>query len=264
MLFPAHVLASIVFAALSPALANAPDEAACDRLAAVPFDTDKPSGVKGAEQIEPSDISEAVKSCEEAARAPGAHRRFWLQYGRALEYAGRAGEAIPAYEKAAAAGSTMAMLGLSDVYGGGKGVRQDIPKAMNWLEKAAAAGNAAAMNNLGAIYGTGGGVAKDYAKSKEWYEKAAAANFPAAQYQLGMMAMEGQGGPKDPVAAKAWFEKAAAQDDADSLYELGLILANGLAGAKDEQAARGYLKRAAELGSEEAVKALNKLAAPSN
>jgi TPR repeat protein len=258
------IIVLLAFAAPQPVQAKAPDEEACDRLTAVPYDADKPADVQEVDEIEPKNIRDALSSCERAARSAGAHRRMWLQYGRALEFAQRTPEAVPAYEKAAEAGSTMAMLGLSDMYASGRGVAQDSAKAIGWLEKAANAGNPAAMNNLGAIYGTGEGVEKDFAKARGWYEKAAAANFPQAQYQLGLMALEGQGVPKNAVAAKAWFEKAAAQNDADSLYELGLIYAKGLAGLKDEQMAKRFLSRAALLGSEDADKALHRLNCPFN
>jgi uncharacterized protein len=256
------ILALVALALSQPVQAGTPDQETCDRLAAVPYDADKPSSIPEVMRIETKDISEAVSACERAARAKGAPRRMWLQYGRALEFADRNSDAAAAYEKAAEAGSSMAMLGLSDMYSTGRGVAQDLAKTVSWLEKAAEAGNAAAMNNLGAMYGTGEGVEKDFAKAKQWYEKAAEVNFPQAQYQLGLMALDGEGGPKDPAAAKAWFVKAAAQDDADSVYELGLMLAKGIGGPKDPQAAKYYFSRAAKLGSEEAKKALHRLDCP--
>ncbi len=235
--------------AAAPAGADSPDGALCDRLAAVPLDPDKPSGVAAVNQIAPESIREAVRACEKAASSPGSARRMWLQYGRALEFEAKSGDAAAAYEKAANQGSTMAMLALSDLYNTGRGVPQDNAKAVSWLRKAADAGNSPAMNNLAAMYGLGEGVTKDALEARWWYEKAAAAGFAESMYQLGLIAQEGDG-TRDDAAAKAWFEKAAALDHPDALYSLGLMAAEGRGEPKDEKLAKDYLARAAALGSE--------------
>ncbi len=247
--------------AAAPAGADSPDGVLCDRLAAVPLDPDKPSGVAAVNQIAPESIREAVRACEKAASSPGSARRMWLQYGRALEFEAKSGDAAAAYEKAANQGSTMAMLALSDLYNTGRGVPQDNAKAASWLRKAADAGNSPAMNNLAAMYGLGEGVTKDALEARWWYEKAAAAGFAESMYQLGLIAQEGDG-TRDDAAAKAWFEKAAALDHPDALYSLGLMAAEGRGGPKDEKLAKDYLARAAALGSEDAAKTLHRLNCP--
>ena len=50
-------------------------------------------------------------------------------------------------------------LGLT--YRDGKGVTQDLKKALYWYEKAAEMGHARAQSNLGQMYGNGEGVAQD-------------------------------------------------------------------------------------------------------
>ena len=256
------IICAIAVLAAAPAAADSPDDALCDRLAAVPLDPDRPSGVAAVNQIAPENIKEAVRACEKAAGAPGSARRMWLQYGRALEFEARSGDAAAAYEKAANQGSTMAMLALSDLYNSGRGVPQDNAKAVSWLRKAADAGNSAAMNNLAAMYGLGEGVAKDALEARWWYEKAASAGFAESMYQLGLMAQEGDGTPEDAATAKAWFEKAAALDHPDALYSLGLMTAEGRGGPGDRMAAETYLSRAAALGNEDAAKALRRLRCP--
>jgi TPR repeat protein len=255
-------MVALFAAAPAPALASNADAALCDRLAAIPLDPDKPSDVQAVNQIAPENVKEAVRACEKAANAPGSARRMWTQYGRVLEFATRSGDALAAYEKAASQGSTMAMLGLFELYNSGKGVPQDNAKALSWLRKAADAGNAAAMNNLAAMYGLGAGVAKDAISAKWWYEKAASAGFAESMYQLGLITQEGVGAPQDAAAAKGWFEKAAALDHPDALYSLGLMAAEGRAGPKNEELAMSYLSRAATLGNEDAAKTLHRLACP--
>jgi TPR repeat protein len=244
------------------ARAGAPDEAICDRLAAVPFDADKPSGVDGSDQIAAADRAEALRSCEAAAQASGAPRRLWMQYGRALETAGRNAEALAAYEKAAGQGSTAAMIGLSGMYSSGKGVAQDYAKAMSWIRKAAEAGDPVAMNNLAAMYAMGEGMETNFAEASRWYEKAAATGLAEAMYELGRLNRDGLGGLKDIEAAKAWFGKAAAQDHPDALYSLGVMEAKAKAGSKEREEAKRHLARAAELGVEEAAAALHRLNCP--
>ncbi len=260
--FSLGVASVVLLLAAAPAWPDSLDDALCDRLAAVPFDADKPSGVEAVNQIAPENVKEAISACEKAASSTGSARRMWMQYGRALEFATRSGDAAAAYEKAASQGSTMAMLGLADLYNSGRGVPQDSVKAMSWLRKAADAGNAAAMNNLAALYGLGEGAARDAVVAKWWYEKAASAGFAESMYQLGLMAQEGDGAPKDAAAAKSWFEKAAALDHPDALYSLGLMAANGTGGPKDEELAKSYLARAAALGNEDAAKVLHGLTCP--
>jgi TPR repeat protein len=245
-----------------PARANAPDAAICDRLAAVPFDADKPSGVDGADQIAPADQLEALRSCEAAAQAPGAPRRLWTQYGRALETAGKNAGALAAYEKAAGQGSTAAMIGLSDMYSSGKGVAQDYAQAVSWIRKAAEAGDPFAMNNLAAMYAMGEGMETNFAEARRWYERAAAAGIAEAMYGLGRLNRDGLGAPKDIRAAKAWFGKAAAQDHPDALYSLGVMEAKAKAGSNEREEAKRHLARAAELGVEEAAAALHRLNCP--
>jgi TPR repeat protein len=249
---------------ITPILARAstPDEAICDRLAAVPFDAVKPSDVGGAYEIAAADQPEALRSCEAAAKAPGASRRLWTQYGRALETAGKNAEALAAYEKAAGQGSTAAMIGLSDMYSGGKGVAQDYTKAVRWIRKAAEASDPFAMNNLAAMYATGEGMETNFAEARHWYEKTAATGLAEAMYALGRLNRDGLGGSKDIEAAKAWFGKAAAQDHPDALYSLGVMEAKAKAGTKEREEAKRHLARAAELGVEEAAAALHRLNCP--
>jgi uncharacterized protein len=244
------LFAGALFAVPAAAAGSAGD--LCDRLAAVPFDPDKPPHVQAVNQIAPEKIKEAVSACQKAAAAPGAPRRMWLQLGRALEFEARSGEAAAAYAKAADQGGSMAMLALSALYASGRGIPQDNAKALSWLHRAADAGNAAAMNNLGAMYGLGAGVSKDAGEAKGWFEKAASAGFSESMYQLGLMAQAGDGAPKDAGAAKSWFEKAAALDHPDALYSLGLMAS----GARNDALAKNLMARAAALGNEDAAKAL--------
>jgi len=59
-----------------------------------------------------------------------------------------------------------------DVYGLGRGIRQDYAKAIKWHRKAAEQGFAGAQGNLGVMYANGEGVRRSGAVAADWYYKA--------------------------------------------------------------------------------------------
>jgi TPR repeat protein len=117
----------------------------------------------------------------------------------------------------------------------------DLKAAQDLFEKAAAAGSAMAMQRLGDMYHDGdGGVAKDYAKAMEWYQKEAELDdsHPGTgtlgMYALGEMYAQGRGAPQDLNKANEWFQKAitsgrigAAKGDNNAMIGLALCLAQG-------------------------------------
>lgn len=264
----AHILAlSSAFAAalmLSSALAQAgtPDEDACDRFAALPFDRDKPAAVKGVDDIAKKDIPAAIKACAAASKAANAHRRFVFQLGRAQEFNRAYKDAAREYAKAAAAGSTAAMIGLGMLHANGNGFAKSETEMRNWFEKAAEAGDPVGITNLASVYGAGMGVPVDFAKARALLAKAIEANYSEAMLQLGLMTQDGDGGPKDDAAAKALFEKAAALNNPGALYMLGEYAESGRAGAKDDKAAMEFYRKAADLGDEDAREAYERLRCP--
>jgi TPR repeat protein len=230
----------------------------CDRLAADPADPDKPKDVKGAHQIEASDVATAIKFCKLASATS---RRALYQLGRAYAANQRLTEAAGAYRKAVEKGSTSAMVELGVLLATGSGVAKDEAQARKLFERAAAGGNPRAATNLAAL-SESGGAAPDPAQTRAALAKAADANSAEAQYQLGLLLAEGTGGPKDDVAARALFEKAAAQDHPGALERMGAFAQNGRGGPQDASAAKVYYEKAAALGNEEAKAALKRAQCP--
>jgi TPR repeat protein len=230
----------------------------CDRLAADPADPDKPKDVKGAHQIEASDVATAIKFCKLASAAS---RRALYQLGRAYAANQQVTEAASAYRKAVEKGSTSAMVELGVLLATGSGVAKDEAQARKLFERAAAGGNPRAATNLAAL-SESGGAAPDPAQTRAALAKAADANSAEAQYQLGLLLAEGTGGPKDDVAARALFEKAAAQDHPGALERMGAFAQNGRGGPQDASAAKVYYEKAAALGNEEAKAALKRAQCP--
>lgn len=162
---------AVVLALLAPALGRADDsKSMCDRLAADPGDPDKSPGLAGVAVILFENAEAALRACEKAVEEEPANARYLFQRARAIEARDREflGNAIPAFETAARAGSSAAMAELGSLY-----MSMDFERAKVWFEMAAAKGNARAMRNLGDIYREGLGVAADKVSARQWYEKAA-------------------------------------------------------------------------------------------
>jgi len=242
----------------SSAHAQSADLVLCDRLAADPNDPDKPKDVKGAHEIEASDVATAIKFCKVASAAS---RRAVYQLGRAYAANGQWSEAVAAYRKAAEKGSTSAMVELGVLLATGSGVAKDEVQASKLFKRAAAAGNPRGVTNLAAL-NESGGAPPDPVKARAWLAKMAETNSADAQYQLGLMIAEGIGGPKDDVAARALFEKAAAQDHPGALERMGAFAQSGRGGPLDASAAKAYYEKAAALGNEDAKAALKRAQCP--
>jgi TPR repeat protein len=239
----------------SAAYAQSADLVLCDRIAADPTDPDKPATIPGVPRIAQQDIPIAIKFCKAAA---GASRRALYELGRAYAANGQMSEAVAAYRKAVAKGSSAAMVELAVLLQAGAGVAKDDAQARALFQRAAAAGNPRALTRL-ATSGAAGGGAADPAQEREMLTRAAEGNSADAQFQLGLMYANGVGGPKDDVAARSWFEKAAAQNNPNALEWMGSFAASGRGGPRDINAAKDYYARAAALGDEDAKVQLKRL-----
>jgi TPR repeat protein len=237
------------------ARAQSADQVLCDRIAADPADPDKPADVKGVLSIGPRDIPLALKFCRQASSNS---RRALYQLGRAYAANGQLPEAMSSYRRAAAAGSTAAMVALGILYEDGSGVAKDEAQAHALFQRAAAAGNPLGVTHLAALDKTSG-QAMNPVQERAMLSNAAAANSADAQFQLGQMYANGVGGAKDDTAARFWFEKAAAQGNSDALDWMGSFAANGRGGPRDIAAAKAYYEKAAALGNEDAIAQLKLL-----
>ena len=146
--------------------------AACDRLAASPFDGDRPTSVPGVD-IGNLDVVAALSACEGAIRQHPQVARFYFQQGRASFKAKNYARARELYETASNLGSGMAMYGLGVIYLQGFGVPKVEETARFWFKKSVDL--EAAMRNLGPLFEHGLGVPRDIDIARHWYEQAAAA-----------------------------------------------------------------------------------------
>src|SRR5262249_30282325 len=123
----------------------------CDRLAASPFDKDRPVGVAGVFNYG-AIVAAAGAACDDAMRRYPETARFIYEAGRVAygrqDYARAAG----LYSTAMAKGSVAAIASVGLLYLDGHGVMQDYTRARLLFEQGAALGDPMAINDLGVVY----------------------------------------------------------------------------------------------------------------
>ncbi len=98
-----------------------------------------------------------------------------------------------------------------------------IRKALPAIQKAAAAGEPWAQADLGSLYEDGLVVTKSEAEAARWYQRAAEQGYAGAQTNLGVMYANGTGVRRDRQEAVKWLRKAAAQGDRVAKENLDIL-----------------------------------------
>lgn len=230
----------------------------CDRLAASPTDTTRPSGVAGVDFVK-IDAGAATAACDEAMQHNPEVARFVYQAGRAAEARKDYPRAAELYRAAISNGNIAALTGLGVLYDYGRGFVVDFVEARKWYEKAAALGEAGAMTALGWLYFNGQGVASDYTKAREWFDKARALGDVDALTAIGNSYATGAGVKQDNAEARKWYEKAAALDEPGAMNRLGFMYEHGVGVGQDYAEARKWYEKAAALGEASAMNNLGVL-----
>jgi TPR repeat protein len=162
----------------------------------------------------------------DGAKAGDAHAQHGLgmlyELGQGVPYADPTA-AAEWYEKAAAQDYAPAINNLARLYADGRGVQQNVPKAIELWSKAAAAGNITAQFNLGLQYASGSGVPRDMKKAADYMLQAADGGLPEAQFAVAGYYREGTGVAKDVDAARLWYERAASAGFEPAQTELAAL-----------------------------------------
>ena len=127
----------------------------------------------------------------------------------------------------------------------GKGIEQDVQKAVEWYRKAAEQGYADAQNRLGVRYDRGEGVEENSKIANEWYLKAAKQGHAKAQFNIGWHYYIGDGISENPKQAAYWFSKAAVQGHAEAQFYLGLAYLSGNGVPQDSKQAIDWFFKSA-------------------
>ena len=172
------------------------------------------------------DYAHAFSEWIESAKAGDAHAQHGLgmlyELGQGVPYADPKA-ASEWYQKAADQNYAPALNNLARLYADGRGVKQDVPKAIELWSKAAEAGNTTARFNLGLQYAAGVGVKKDMKKAAEYLLQAAESGLPEAQFAVAGYYRDGTGVPKDMNAARQWYDRAASAGFEPARKELAAI-----------------------------------------
>lgn len=167
---------------------------------------------------------------------------------------------LPAEEwrkiEASAAGRPADLLRVAAAYAGGRLVRQNDTKAVEFYRQAAAAGaGLPAYRALAHHYRNGYGVKKDLAQWLVWQKKAAETGDIVSLLELGdaLHYHNQQGIAQDHAGAMVAYEKAAALGSGGALHAIGLMHRYGRGVPKDEKKWREFMERAAAEGSAEAM-----------
>jgi TPR repeat protein len=151
-------------------------------------------------RIEPLAVrpADAVRSERKALEPQGA---TYLKQGRY-------GEALLAWEDAAANGSAAAALSLGMMYDAGLGVPQNYGSAFSWYEVAAEQGDPVAIYNIGVLNDAGLGLSRNPTEALDRYTQAAAKGIGRAAFNLALLYERGDGVEQDDREAEQYFRKA--------------------------------------------------------
>jgi TPR repeat protein len=239
------------------AISSAPDPATeCDRLAASPFDKDRPASVGGVEQKKVDGLA-ALSACEAAVKKHPETARFYFQLGRAAWILKSSKQTRELFAKASDMGSGIAAYDLGLIYLNGLDSEKDEAKARSWLQRGVELGDARAMATLGLVYSSEPGRTDD-ARAYALFVKAADED-PVAMNSLGFFYETGRQVAQDYATARIWYERAAARGNEVAMRNLGSLYERGAGVSKDLGTARSLYEKAAAAGDRESSMRLRTL-----
>lgn len=161
--------------------------------------------------------------------------------------------AVTEMEARARHGDTEAAVALALIYVEGRGVKQDLAKALKWYRRAAEDGDAVAQVQLGGFYYRGQGVAQNSAEAVRWWLKAAEQGDARTQFFLGWIHANGLGVETNRTEAERWFQRAAeryrrAAEEGHpySQFMMAQMCDNGWGLKRDRSEAGRWYRKAAE------------------
>lgn len=226
-----------------------PEITDCDREAGHVQEIADPSVGVYFKQIVPE---RAVPACLSALKQYPDSLRILMNYGRAIDAAGRHDEAREIYKSGAAAGFPIAFRSLGDVYRDGRGIEKNLNEARYWYVLGAAKKNVFAEFNLAVIYENGMGVEANPQKAAYWLWRAAKQGFAPAMEKLSAYYLDGKVLTKDPAQAELLLQGASEMGHIYAEYQLGNLYVDGNLLKRDPDAGLRWITQAARQGYNEA------------
>jgi uncharacterized protein len=206
--------------------------------------------------------AQAKDSCfDRFSKEPNVTENMAFDRGTSAFASGDYKAAADAWRVLAEKGDCRAQYNLGTSYLSGRGVDQDVGKALEWFRQAAEQGSAKSQYNLAEGYRVGRGVDRDMHKAIACYIKAADQGLKEAQAMLGLIYDRAPDFPRDPPKAAYFYRLAAAQGEMPSYVNLGIMYALGDGVPADRVLAYFFVSIAATAHVPAAEKTLPKIRA---
>ena len=150
---------------------------------------------------------------------------------------------------------------LADMYQYGRGVPQDLEKAIELLSKSAQNHHPEAQSKIAVMYLDGYGVAQDFKEAVKLMFRAANQGYVIAQNNMAVVSFRGIVGvlAQDSKKAIDWWLKSANQGYAPALYGASAMYSQGRGVPQDLEKAIELLSKSAEQGYAPAQKVLEEI-----
>ena len=149
------------------------------------------------------------------------------------------------------ANDTLAMSSLAERLEKGKGMKQDVKKALELFQRASQIGDADSMKGLGMLYLNGEILPRDQKKAIELLKHASDLGCTSASFNLGVCYDKGEGTEPDKERAFELYRRAS-HVSTDAQFNLSLFYQNGEV-SPDKKKAFELLHQASELGDSHAM-----------
>ncbi len=246
----AMLLALATLGAMS-AKAAAPQDAACDVLAASPEDMQRPKSIAGVKNAD-IQMPAAMPACKAALAKNPNSPRLQFEMARLLNISKTEPQTmLGLYVASAKQNYAISMVNLGVAAENGTSIKQNYQTAAKWYAKAAAEPllNRVGIYNLALLYKAGLGVDRDTARYGSLACKSATAGYNLAFNDCGFAHDQGWGFDKDANDANAWYQKGVDAGDPAAMANLGSSYEAGSGVAKDFQRAIELYKKSAALGN---------------
>jgi TPR repeat protein len=146
---------------------------------------------------------------------------------------------------AAAQGHARAQCLAAGCYAAGRGVQQDLARALEWYVRSADQGDSDALFNAGFFFDRGRGTAPDPARAVRYYSLAAGKD-PRAMFNLGKCLEAGRGTAMNLSGAVELYTTAAGMGHHAAQHRLSQLYREGIGVKKDRRKADFWLKKSQE------------------
>ena len=200
-------------------------------------------------ELEKSNLEELIAICRAAAKKAPSDGATLGALGRALMAADKNEEAVEFSQKGCDFGDRMACNSLGLSYETGRGVSQDLPKAVQLYTQACEAKNGISCRNLGSLMLEGKGLAQNAEQAVALFKKSCDFGHATGCMKLGWQVENGDGAKQDYERAVALYRQACDGGDATGCNNLGVAYARGRGIAEDKLRAFQLYQTSCDMGS---------------